>query len=200
MYEPNPFEATPKKGMSTGAKVGIGCGVAALLLILICGGITWFTVRYFINEANKFAADFESRGYVRQSSQVIDVNQALNQPTVFLAQSVRINAPVEGSLAFAVQVAEINANVNGDIDFYGQILTINQGVVISGDVRIKGAQAFNNKGTVQGQVTGSYGNAKQQQPSQATPPASSSSDPVVPAAPDKPADDAASPPSPGDPG
>jgi len=185
MYEPTSLDAPPKKRMSTGAKIGIGCGVAALLLILICGGLIWYGIDYAIKEANKFAADFESRGYVRQSSQVIDVNQTLSQPTVFLAQTVRINAPVDASLAFAVQVAEINANVNGDIDFYGQILKINPGVVITGDVRVKGAQVVDNKGTVQGQVTGSYGNApRPKQPSQPTPPPPPS-DAEQPATPDE---------------
>lgn len=171
MHDPDPFQPPRKKGMSTGAKIGIGCGVTALLLILVCGGITWYAVRHFMGEARAFAADFESRGYVRQSAQVINISQPLNQPTVFLAQTVSINAPVDGSLAFGVQVAEINANVNGDIDFYGQILKISPGVVVTGDVRIKLAQAFDNKGTVQGQVTGNYSGARPPSPpSPPTPP------------------------------
>lgn len=172
MYEPAGFEPLPRKGMSKGAKIGIGCGVTALLLILVCGGLIWYAVRHFLNEAKAFAADFESRGYVRQSSQTIDVNQPLNQSTVFLAQYVRVNAPVVGNLAFATQTAEINANVDGDIDFWGQVLTISPNVVVTGDVRVKLAQVVDIKGTVQGQVSGNVPPSRQPKtPSQPSPPA-----------------------------
>jgi hypothetical protein len=185
MYEPTSLDAPPKRGMSTGAKIGIGCGVTALLLILICGGLAWYGYNYFIKQAEAFVSDFESKGYVRTSAQVVDVNQPLSQSTVYFAQVVRVNANVDGNLAFAVQVAEINSTVNGDIDFFGQALKINKGAVVTGDVRVKGAQVVDIQGTVQGQVSGSYpGAPAPKQPAQPTPPPPA--DTAPPATPDAP--------------
>lgn len=158
MYEDTPpFEPTAKKkGLSTGAKIGIGCGAAALLTVLACAGLIYFGIRYVMDEADSFAREFEARGYSRVTGQVITVTQPVNQATTYVGQIVTFRAPVDTHVAVAAQTADVFSTINGDLDFYGQVLTIHPGAVITGDVRIKFAQAVSVAGTVEGEITGSF--------------------------------------------
>ncbi|MFW6058817.1 MAG: hypothetical protein ACODAQ_01465 [Phycisphaeraceae bacterium] len=40
---PQPNQPPTRRGMSTGAKIGLGCGVAALVCVFICAGGVWWT-------------------------------------------------------------------------------------------------------------------------------------------------------------
>lgn len=157
MYDGNEeFGMGQKRGMSTGAKVGIGCGVAAVLvIILVCGGFIAFGW-WAVQKMEEYQQEFVNQGYALVEEQVITVEEPVDQKTFFGGQSVRIESDVNADIAIGAQTAEIRGRVDGDVDFMGQTLTIHQNAVITGDVRVRFSQQVIIRGRVDGEVTGSW--------------------------------------------
>ena len=155
---PDQFEQfdQPKRGMSTGMKVGIGCAVAIVLAaILVCGGIaTWYF--YSWGQYQNFAAEFEQQGYTLSENTAISVERPMTGPVVFLGQAVNIETEIDGNVAIAARAANINGTIDGDLDFYGMVLNIDRNARITGEVRVRSANAVNIEGTVEGEVTGQW--------------------------------------------
>jgi hypothetical protein len=157
MQDASPFDYSqpPRQGLSKGAKIGIGCGVLTLILLLICGGLIYFGFQQW----RKFEAiveEYEARGYVRVAGQVIEVTQPVNTPTVYFGQVVNIRADVNADIAVIAQVCEVFSTIDGNLDFFGQLLTIHPQAVVTGDVHVRGAQTATNRGTVHGRMYGDY--------------------------------------------
>jgi hypothetical protein len=155
------------QGLSSGAKVAIGCAaVAFLAMALICGGIVWVgylavdkaqeVVQQVVEELEKqteaFAARFEAEGYERVRGQVVNVTSDIEKPTVYTVQVFQLNANSAADLAVMAQVAEIKGRIEGDLHFLGQQLTIHPEAVITGDLHVQMAQVVDNRGTVEGEV------------------------------------------------
>jgi hypothetical protein len=144
-----------KKGMSTGAKVGIGCGVGCLVVIILgiaASAIGWFFVQKKIDEA-----ETELRGYgfdKTQAGQVIDVKDEITEKTLFKGQVVRVYGNSKTDIALLAQMAEIHGTIEGKVYFRGQILMVHPNGVIKGGVDAKG-QAIQNMGRIEGEITGS---------------------------------------------
>jgi hypothetical protein len=145
-----------KRGMSTGAKVAVGCGGLILICVAaVCGGLGYLGL-WGMGKVEAYAEEFETKGYKRQSGQVVVVEGPVNEPTVYTAQVVQIPGEVNADIAILAQVSEITGEVNGDIDFTGQVLHIKPGAVVKGDIRIGAAQVVKVEGTVEGEITGDY--------------------------------------------
>jgi len=146
--------------MSKRMKWGVGCGLTAvILIILVCGGIItlgFLGYRWIMEEVDAFAAPFEEQGYVRVEGQLIEVNTEIVEPTLYLGQAVKIHTDTQNSIAIACQAAEVYGTVNGDLDFLGQVLMIKPGAVVTGNVNVKFAQSVIVEGTVEGEITGKF--------------------------------------------
>jgi hypothetical protein len=146
-----------KRGMSTGAKVVLGCGAVMLLgIIAVCGGVGYLGW-WGWSQVDAFAQEFVAKGYKRQTGQVLVVPGPVEEPTVYTAQVVQIRGEVNADIAIMAQVTEISGTVNGDIDFTGQILHIKQDGVVKGDIRVAAGQVVKIEGVVEGEITGNYG-------------------------------------------
>lgn len=159
----DPFDSQPpaRQGMSTGAKVGIGCAVVSVLLIIvICAGLI-FGGYWVVRQVTEFVEDFEQQGYTLVEGQSMNVTTPVTESTVYAGEHLMIDADVMGNLAIAVQSATINGRVEGDIDFIGQELVIGPDAVVTGDIRVKFGQVIIVHGTVEGEITGSYQTLRQ---------------------------------------
>jgi hypothetical protein len=158
MMDAPPFSdsAPSRKRLSKGAKIGIGCGVAAgVMIVVVCAGVIVAAIWGF-NKVNAFAREFEQKGYVRVQGQVIEVTQPVSTPTVYTCQVVKIKSDVNADVAIMCQVAEVYSTIDGDVEFFGQSLTIRPEAVITGDLKVRGAQVVDIQGRVDGQVSGNY--------------------------------------------
>lgn len=171
------FDQQPQnQGMSSGAKIAIGCGaIGALTMLLLCGGVIFFgfrladkaqeVVEQVVKEMEKkveaFAVAFEAQGYERVSGQVVDITSDIEQPTVYTVQVFKLNADSNASLAVMAQVAEINGRIDGDLTFFGQSLVIHKNAVVTGNVNVQMAQVVDNRGTVEGEIIEDENLAKQ---------------------------------------
>lgn len=155
---PEKFPEDRKPGTPGVVKVLIGCGVAGLLgLIVACGGLI-FALRYGINQVNQLTAEFESKGYAKTAGQVIQVSTSPSTPTVYLCQLLQIKGDINVDIAAVVQVMEVDGRIDGDIDFTGQLLHIKPNAVVTGNIRVKGAQQIIIEGQLLGEITGDYAN------------------------------------------
>ena len=143
-------------GRSLACGLLVGCGVLMLLgCALACGGVIFLGWKGY-SQVDKFAREFEQRGYARVQGQVVDVTKPVSSDTVYVAQVLKIKADVHGNLAIMAQVVEIEATVDGDIDFLGQVLVVKKTGVVKGDIRARAAQVIDVQGTVEGKITGAY--------------------------------------------
>lgn len=147
------FASSPKKGMSGGVKFGIGCGIVVILLV--CGGIGG-VIYWFVSKMAAFEEEFTSQGYALVEGQVIAVEEPVMEDTLFTGQAVRIESDVQADIAIGAQTADIRSRIDGDVDFLGQSITIHEDAVITGDLRVRFAQAVIINGRVEGEVTGSW--------------------------------------------
>ena len=149
-------EQTQKAGLSCVVTGLVGCGVVAMLLLVLGGVGVYFGVRVFSQEMNDFVEPFEQKGYRRVTAQVHVEEKAVEESTVYVLQVLRLEDGANADIAIMAQVAEIHGTVDGDIDFFGQVLEIKPGAVVKGNIRAKGAQVIKVSGTVEGKVTGIY--------------------------------------------
>jgi len=144
-----------RRGCSTGA-IALGCGGLLLLSLIVVCGVAYWGARWAGVQVEQFVAKYEAQGYERRSGQVIEETARVESPRVYTAQVVNIREGADANLAIMSQAAEIHGTVAGDIDFYGQVLTIKPDAVVTGDIRVQGAQVINVEGSVEGEITGPY--------------------------------------------
>lgn len=144
------------QGKSTGARVGIGCLVVFLVvLILTCGGgIAWYFMSW--GKYQDFGNEFVQQGYTLIEDTTVAVNDPETGPLAIVAQAVNIMADIDGDVAIAARAAEIRGTIDGDLDFYGLALHIAPGAHITGDIRIRSAKAVQVEGAVDGSITGEW--------------------------------------------
>lgn len=136
-----PAQPEPKRRMSGGTKIGLGCGCAIVLVIVaLCAGvigIAW----YFFGKVEKFAQEFEAQGYRRVETQSSVISDPVAESTVFVGQNVTLNQGADADIAFAGQMLQIKGTVRGDLAFIGQMLELMPGAVVEGDIDARFAQA-----------------------------------------------------------
>ena len=152
-----PPSQPPRRGSSTGRKVAVGCGIAALVGLgssIAVGIILWRFAAPFM--PGKFVEDFEEQGYAIAESQAatIGVNQVIADPTVYFVQSMTFEGRATTDLAIYAQNCSITGTIEGNLDFLGQVLTIEAGGLVKGDVRVRAAQAITVSGTIEGSIEG----------------------------------------------
>ena len=145
-----------KKGMSTGAKWGIGCGCGCLVMVvLIVVGVV-FGVRFAKNKVAGMTQDLKQHGFEKEvKGQAIDVTDEITEPILYAGQVVKILGNCTTNLAILAQVAEIHGRVDGKVYFRGQILTIQPNAVLMNGLDVT-AQVIQNYGTINGEITGVY--------------------------------------------
>lgn len=146
---------TGRSGMSTGAKVAIGCGVITLIVIaLICAG-GFFGIRFLQSKIEEFQNDWEAKGYTVEAVQTAVLTSEVQGPHAYFGQSISIQNGADDNLAFLCQFVDITGVVQGSIEqFMGQSLTLKTGCLIEGDVHINAAQdvIVQNGATINGQL------------------------------------------------
>ncbi len=125
-----------KKGLSTGAKVAIGCGgVVALGLVLILA-LAWFAYSKYQATMKPYV----DAGYVTVIDEVKIYDSPLDSPIIFIGQSLTTNSDSMGILLVACETANINGTMHGDLDvLVSETLTISNGAMVIGDLNVKGA-------------------------------------------------------------
>ncbi|MFG0330555.1 MAG: polymer-forming cytoskeletal protein [Phycisphaerales bacterium] len=140
-FDSNYGEQEPRRGMSSGAKIAIGCATVLVLgLALLCGGGIW-AYRAVFGRAQEFVAQFEEQGYQVVTSQTSRVTTPIIEPTVFFTQTIVIDAVAEDDLVLVAQTAMIENEMKGDLHFFGQTLTLSDGAVLDGDLHVELAQS-----------------------------------------------------------
>ena len=158
LQSPDQFDQVdqPRSGMSTGAKVGIGCAATlVILIILICGGGWWWWSATW-GPYQEFGDEFEQQGYTRMEGTGIDIERNLTGPHVIVGFGVNIEGDVDGDLAIASYAGNIEGTIDGDLDFYGLVLNIGPNAHITGNIRVRSATAVHIEGRVDGEVTGEW--------------------------------------------
>ncbi len=149
------METEQKRGMGTGAKIGLGCGIGCLvvILLLVVGGfVAWRVVQGKINDATKELAE---KGFTNvKTGQMLDVNEPVTEKTLFRGQVVRLMSDCATDVAILAQAAEIHGTVEGRVYFRGQVLTIQPRAVVKNGLDANG-QIVQVLGQLDGEVTGS---------------------------------------------
>ncbi len=149
-------EVAEKKGMSTGAKWGLGCGIGCLTIIVILAIAGFIGYKFFMGKIEEVQAELQAKGFenVVQQQQLI-VSDPTTEPTLYMGQLVKLVGDCETDVAIMAQMAEVYGTVKGDLYFRGQLLTIQPNAVIEGNLDVL-AQGIQNQGEVKGEITGSY--------------------------------------------
>ena len=71
-------EDVQKKGMSTGAKWAVGCGIGCLTLIIIIAVGAFFGIRYLKGFLEEMTREFEELGFEKKvTQQTIEITESL---------------------------------------------------------------------------------------------------------------------------
>ncbi len=146
--------------MSTGAKVGIGCGSGCLILIIICaigGFVGWQWVEGKVKE---FEAEFAEMGLSPgPSGQVLQVTEVPTEPTFYKAQLVTFNftEPVTVEIGVIAQQLDIQqGNFTENVYFRGQMVSLQSGADLEKELNVYCQIVQNVGGKVAGGTTGTY--------------------------------------------
>lgn len=156
-YQYQPYdtfgEPQHRKGMSTRAKWAIGCGLAAVIVVvLVCGGmalLAWFAF-------DRMYLQYVNNGYTQISGDQIVITTLVEADTIYVGDSLELKADANADIAFSGNTADIYGRVDGQMDFNGNSITIHPGAVITGDLKVFGGKVIL-RGEVQGKITGWYG-------------------------------------------
>ncbi len=149
-------ENIEKKGLSKGAKWGIGCGVGCLTFIVILAIAGFIGFKVVKAKIDKVEAELKSHGFEHVvKGQMLEISDNITKPELYMGQIVKIMGDCSTNLAVMSQLCEIHGKINGDFYFRGQLLTIQPNAVIEGNLDIK-AQALQNYGKVNGEIIGTY--------------------------------------------
>jgi hypothetical protein len=156
MEEGTNGQSVEKKGMGTGAKVALGCGIGCLVLVVVFAVAAFVAFRMGMSYLDKAAEEFRAKGFENVVRvQNIEVTEPIHEPVLYMGQVVKIMADCTTDLAVMAQVCEIHGTVEGKLHFVGQVLTIQPGAVLKGGLDTK-AQLIQNYGQIEGEITGAY--------------------------------------------
>lgn len=145
-----------RRGMSIWAKLGLGCGVGCLVVVVVATIIGYVGVRYVLRKMNEFKTELVALGFEEQPARhVIDVYDEVTQPYLWIGQVVRVYGECRTNVAILAQMGEIHGMVEGDVYFRGQVLTISPKGHVKGNVDVK-CQAVVRKGVVEGTIRGTW--------------------------------------------
>jgi hypothetical protein len=149
-------ETTEKKGMSTGAKWGVGCGIGCLTIVIILAIAGFIGYKFAKGKLDEMQVELKQHGFETViQGQNMELRDDITEPAIYMGQIVKIMGDCHTDLAIMAQLAEIHGTVSGDVYFRGQVLTIQPNAIITGNLDLK-AQAVQKYGTVQGEITGIY--------------------------------------------
>jgi hypothetical protein len=158
-------EEVGKKGMSTGAKWGVGCGGGCLTVIVIIAVAAFIGFRFVKGKLEGATLEMKQLGFenvVKQ--QAIEVTDEITEPTLYIGQIVKILGNCNTNLAIIAQMAEIHGKVAGKVYFRGQMLTVQPNAELLGGLDAT-AQMIQRYGKIHGEITGQHqvmdGNAVQ---------------------------------------
>ncbi|MEA3346771.1 MAG: hypothetical protein U9Q21_01625 [Candidatus Auribacterota bacterium] len=152
----NSIQNVKKKGMSTGAKWGLGCGIGCLTIITIISVGIFMTVRFVKGKIDETASELQQLGFETVvKGQVIEISDDIAEPTLYMGQVVKVMADCSTDLAVMAQVCEIHGRVDGKVYFRGQVLIIQPHAELKNGLDIT-AQALQKYGKIEGEVTGDY--------------------------------------------
>jgi hypothetical protein len=135
----------------------LGCGCGCLIIVLLALLAAGLGVRMFWSYVQGYANELQAMGYERRiEGQAVEVTQPIAEQTLLFGQVVKVGAGSTTNIAIIAQLAEIDGRVQGDIRFLGQILMIKEGAVVTGNIYVKGAQAIDLHGSVEGEIEGTY--------------------------------------------
>ncbi|MBL1218878.1 MAG: hypothetical protein D8M59_15470 [Planctomycetes bacterium] len=138
--------------MSSGAKWAIGCGLAAVVaIVLVCGGVLWIGYAGWNRTVGKYTA----MGYELVMQEAVTITTQLDKDTVYLTQAFSLEATSNGNIAVLGETADIHATVNGDVHFFGDTITIHPDAVITGELEVF-CKRLVLQGQVLGPITGEY--------------------------------------------
>ena len=147
-------EEVKKKGMSTGAKWGTGCGMGCLTVIIIIAVLAFIGFRVANAKLEEVTLEMKEFGFenvVKQ--QMIEVGDEITEPTLYMGQMVKIIGNCSTNLAIVAQMAEIHGKVDGKVYFRGQMLTIQPEAELLNGLDVK-AQVVQKYGKIHGDITG----------------------------------------------
>ncbi len=152
----NIVQNVEKKGMSTGAKWGLGCGIGCLTVIIIISIGIFMTVRFVKGKIDETASELKQLGFENiVKGQVLEITDKITEPTLYIGQVVKIMTDCDTDLAVIAQVCEIHGKVDGKVYFRGQTLIIQPYSELKNGLDIM-AQALQKYGKIEGEITGKY--------------------------------------------
>ncbi len=142
------------KGSSFRKKIGCGCGCGCLLIIIAIVGV----IIYVSSMLTGFVDDFSDKGYekVQCENCGIEEGETIDGDVVYMGVVITINGTINGNVAAVCEQLIINGTVNGDLDLICSKVTIEESGIIKGDIRKKYVEELNNKGTVEGAISGTF--------------------------------------------
>jgi hypothetical protein len=147
-------EEVKKKGMSTGAKWGTGCGIGCLTVIIIIAVVAFIGFRLAKGKLDEVTLEMKEFGFENVvQQQMIEVKDEITEPTLYVGQMVKIIGDCSTNLAIVAQMAEIHGNVAGKVYFRGQMLTIQPEAELLNGLDVK-AQVVQKYGKIHGEITG----------------------------------------------
>lgn len=154
---PNLPPVAPAKSSGSGCLKAAGIGCLVMLILMAVGGYATyrFAVKPIMERVKAEIAKFEQEGYRKIEGQFIEEKEMIKEPTLYMAQSVKLLNGSERGVAMFCQQAEISGVIGGNVYFVGQMLTIHPGTVIMKDLKVQ-AQVVNQYGEVKGEIQGSY--------------------------------------------
>ena len=145
-----------KKGMSTGAKWGMGCGIGCLVIIMVIAIAGFVGFKMVKQKIDDTATELQELGFDNVvSGQTLEIKDDITKPTLYKAQMVKILADCNTNLAVMAQICEIHGKVDGKVYFRGQMLIIQPQAELRNGLDVL-AQAIVKYGTVRGEITGKY--------------------------------------------
>ena len=152
----NSIQNVKKKGMSTGAKWGLGCGIGCLTVIIVISIGLFITVKFVKDKIDETASELEQLGFENVvKGQALEIGNKIIKPTLYMGQVVKIMADCSTDLAVMAQVCEIHGKVDGKVYFRGQVLIIQPHAELKNGLDIV-AQVLQKYGKIEGEITGDY--------------------------------------------
>ncbi len=157
-----PLHAQPpqKKGLGTGAKIGIGCGAGCLTLVVVAIIVGVIGTNWVMGKIEQFETELVDAGMVLgEEGQMLTVTQVPTQPTYYKGQIVTLNfaEPVTVEVGVLAQQVEIVQGEFAETVYgRGQIIIVNPGVKLAKDLNVKCQIVQDLGATIEGSITGEY--------------------------------------------
>lgn len=140
----------------------VGCGIGCLLLLALTVAAGFVGARLIKERYDKWTtereiagADFVAKGFRRVAGPVIQVDERIPEPTVYVGEVVSITADASSDIAIVALSAEIRGKIAGNLFFRGQMIAIYPGAEVGKDLDAR-ATFIHLLGDVKGEVRGEY--------------------------------------------